>query len=454
MNGQVLYHDIFDHKGPLIFFIYGFAYIISNDTFLGGYIIESLFLFAGLSYIYLTARLYINNVYSFIVALLFSLFALEHGANGGSAEEFILMLMCIGTYYFVKYFKEPYQSVPKWVMFRHGVLAMAVFLIKLNLVVFFAFPLLVIFLQLLYRKEFKAFAISLTYTALGSLALILPIVGYFVLNSSFSDFWFSYFEFNRLYSVIVIDHHFFIGLAVKFSKLLFIFPVFTFFVMLGIFSFVFTPIFIKNTWGRVGLFLSALTLFVTILGVRYVLIYYYVPLAVFAALGWLSIAYFVNRWFDIKKTYFKYIYVVCSIVILLSGCYMKDFFGEKPSKLLSREFNTSVETAFTPTLNKENNPTLMILGLDDGISLFTKANVLPNVKYFFYPNIFYPSYPVVRDAQESYINNKEVDFIIMCDIAIYYDYFTGLESLKNNYSVVNTFKDPKNDITYYLYKVK
>lgn len=34
-NGRTLYAEAFDHKGPLIFFIYGIGYAISNTSFIG-----------------------------------------------------------------------------------------------------------------------------------------------------------------------------------------------------------------------------------------------------------------------------------------------------------------------------------------------------------------------------------------------------------------------------------
>jgi hypothetical protein len=38
MNGKVLYRDIFDHRGPLLYFYYGIGYLISNMDFKGVFI--------------------------------------------------------------------------------------------------------------------------------------------------------------------------------------------------------------------------------------------------------------------------------------------------------------------------------------------------------------------------------------------------------------------------------
>ena len=39
-NGKVPYKDLFEQKGPLLYFIYGIGYLISHDTFLGVYLLE------------------------------------------------------------------------------------------------------------------------------------------------------------------------------------------------------------------------------------------------------------------------------------------------------------------------------------------------------------------------------------------------------------------------------
>ena len=42
MNGGVFYRDSFDQKGPLLYFIYGLAYLISHNTFRGVFVMEIL----------------------------------------------------------------------------------------------------------------------------------------------------------------------------------------------------------------------------------------------------------------------------------------------------------------------------------------------------------------------------------------------------------------------------
>ena len=61
MNGGIIYRDIFDQKGPLLYFIYGIGYLISNTTFLGVFILEIIALAAVLSAEYKILKLYLGH---------------------------------------------------------------------------------------------------------------------------------------------------------------------------------------------------------------------------------------------------------------------------------------------------------------------------------------------------------------------------------------------------------
>ena len=60
-NGKVLYLDLFDQKGPLLFFIYGLASLISYKTFLGVFILEVISFTIFLYYAYKLIRMYLKE---------------------------------------------------------------------------------------------------------------------------------------------------------------------------------------------------------------------------------------------------------------------------------------------------------------------------------------------------------------------------------------------------------
>lgn len=53
INGKIPYKDLFEQKGPLLYFIHGISYIISNKTFIGVFILEVLS-FINLDYSWIT----------------------------------------------------------------------------------------------------------------------------------------------------------------------------------------------------------------------------------------------------------------------------------------------------------------------------------------------------------------------------------------------------------------
>ena len=47
-NGKMPYRDVFDQKGPYLYFLYGLAYLVSHTTFAGVFILEVICAFLDL----------------------------------------------------------------------------------------------------------------------------------------------------------------------------------------------------------------------------------------------------------------------------------------------------------------------------------------------------------------------------------------------------------------------
>ena len=62
LNGRVLYRDIYDHKGPFLYFLHGLAILISNRSFLGVYLIEIVAFTCFLAAAWKILRLYCTDV--------------------------------------------------------------------------------------------------------------------------------------------------------------------------------------------------------------------------------------------------------------------------------------------------------------------------------------------------------------------------------------------------------
>lgn len=473
-NGKTLYTEAFDHKGPLIFFIYGFGYLISNDSFIGMFLIQWIAWVIMVYYIYKLSKLYLDKVFAYIVAVIFPVFIIKIMKAGGAAEEFILVFECISLYYFVRYFKEKNASFHKpAIMFVHGIICSAVLFIKLNLLVFWLFPLAAIFFNLLLKKEFKNFAVNmLTYIA-GCLVIALPILLYLYANDALQEGYSIYIELNRKYAEIQS-----ISSSIELILLrvvyLFMDPFSLFFLtLIGVFYFPLKHI--KHTLGKYALLLSGVSLYIIIFMSPVFQMYYPIVFLIFSALGLLALFIYISEF--IKTVHADAVTPIYLLVITIAMIYIgysqTDLGNSKiAGSMVSLEPGLLTQK-FHDEIIKEENPTLLNVGFGIGNSLFTTCKIVPNIRYFVSPNLTYESYPQMRNEQTKYIENKEVKFVLIPIPLLNIDgstkvqkrrkignqdYFMNLPAFKENYTliladtIINTI-DEKNIEILQLYKL-
>ena len=69
-GGLTIYKDIFEQKGPLLYLLHAAACLISDTSFVGVYVVQSVFLSFTLFAAYKIASLYVTTVWSIISAVL------------------------------------------------------------------------------------------------------------------------------------------------------------------------------------------------------------------------------------------------------------------------------------------------------------------------------------------------------------------------------------------------
>ena len=449
-NGKILYVDAFDHKGPLIFFIYGIGYLISNTSFFGMYIIEAVMWVLMVCSGYLIAKLYLDKMYAFIIALIFPLLVLSHSSEGGSAEEFIIVFESISLLLFLIYFKEKDNKTHKPVyMFVQGIMCAATILIKINLIVFWFFPLLAVFINILKNKEYKNLIQNIIAYIGGLLALILPVLIYFIWNNALSDTWKTYIVLNGNYAKLEDISQITENLVVRFYQRLRFETIEYLIILTGVFLF---PIkYIKNIPGKISIMLSFIALHIVIFMSPNYVFYYSIPYYIFSLLGCITIFSVLRKYLELEAKW--YFYILFSVFALMIGIKEKNFFSTSKSVLLREQEPDDLVFRFSNIITKEENPTLLNLSLDLGNGVFTKANIMPNVKYFISPNLPHTIYPEMRDEQTRYIENKQVQFIILSEFSFNFDYFYNLPDLNKNYEIIDRYIEHGTK-TYYLYKRK
>ena len=69
IEGQVIYKDLFDHKGPIMYLINAIAYLISPK--IGLFVVEIVLIYIGALFIFKTSKIFVNEKISFIMALFY-----------------------------------------------------------------------------------------------------------------------------------------------------------------------------------------------------------------------------------------------------------------------------------------------------------------------------------------------------------------------------------------------
>ena len=121
-QGLVLYQDMFDHKGPLVFPVYIVYWLTSSATPYGVWLLDIFILFLSLCLIYRMAKLYVANNHALLIASLMACFIqLPFVDEGGS--DWLVMPGCIySCYLLAKRLKdEQYCSLKEIFLFSASV---------------------------------------------------------------------------------------------------------------------------------------------------------------------------------------------------------------------------------------------------------------------------------------------------------------------------------------------
>ena len=424
MNGKVLYRDLFEQKGPLLYFIHGLAYLISKNTFLGVYIFEVIFFTVFLYFCSKIICIYYKKEYSYIVLPIIAAIVLNlvNFSHGDSAEEFTLPLLAISLYYLLRYFKNEY---PKEINFKvillNGFLAGCVMWIKYSLLGFWFGWMMMIFISSLINKRFKSSVKECFIFLVGMFLATIPWIIYFGINGAMKE-WINTYIFTNLNSYTV-DYTWIQKLQFIYTRIkegLVLNPVYGIVTCLGILYILFCNKVVKNIIGKVAILVSIITsiVFVYIGGRGY--IYYFLIFAPFVIFGILFFIEILNRYINIKKRKKLFIFsgVVLSIILFAFTLkYNHNTYMMKVNK------DNLFQYKFAKIINQTPNATLLNYGsLDNGLYLTT--GIIPNIKHFEIQNIPYKKYPENRDEQNRYIKEGITDYILirinagtkLCDI--------------------------------------
>lgn len=204
-KGYIPYKDLFDHKGPMLYFIYAIADLIMHGK-MGLLILQFVNLYIINYCIYRIALLYnctIKKVW--ILLFVFMTFFIGTIGEGAMNEEFSLSFLFISFYLCLKDIRKASVDIKTQPTllntFIYGISFAIVFLIRANNAALICGIILGYTILLLKEKQYILLLKNVMVFVLGVLIISIPLIIYFIEKNAFDDFIFCSFTYNFIYAV-------------------------------------------------------------------------------------------------------------------------------------------------------------------------------------------------------------------------------------------------------------
>ncbi len=445
LHGKVLYKDIFDHKGPYLYFLYGLAYLIDATSFFGVYLLEILSCAFSLFFAFHIIVEFASGKAGYILTPLFAATALSSASFywGGSAEEMFLPFLLWSLWIFVKNWKSDEENeLSLHEIFVIGICAGVWALVKYTLLLFFASIMILLLLHRIYEKDLKNALKYCIAFFLGFVLAFIPWVIYFVSNGAVKDWIDSYILINYKYAsgdsaskgVGATIYNWVMTLYWD----IYYNPFYMIWVIVGMFGVIFGK---RKHWiTRFDLWVIFGLSFVGIYLSGTMLKYYALPLCIFAPIGLGMAGRFAGKLLK-NGLSVKAVAALSSVMVSISaaGVYK-----------LSNNVSFMKETdyylfTFRDIILESEDPSLLNYGcLDAG--LFTLCDIQPEMKWFHQVNA---QIPEMFEEQQNAIDHGLTEYVYArsdrypANIDVHYELVSQIQT-----DVTGV------DFTYYLFRRK
>ena len=197
LSGKMLYRDVWDNKGPLLYYLNALGLYLGRDSRWGVWFLEFIFVFLAAIAGFKLSR----EVFGFLPAIFATVgwvMSLVFVLDGGNlTEEYALPLQFLSLYLF---WRAEKRKLSFWPLFLIGILGGLAFLLRQNLI---GVTISILFFLLIRGWQGKDFLKSVRKSGVVLLGFSLPIAvvyGYFAKNQALADLIEATFRFNLAYS--------------------------------------------------------------------------------------------------------------------------------------------------------------------------------------------------------------------------------------------------------------
>lgn len=408
INGIVPYKDLYEQKGPYVYFLFALDNIIP----MAAYTIEILACGITLFFAYKMVKNYSKTpLINVIVFGIIAYFSESFSHGGGTVEEYFMPIMIYVIYIGLEYTKGNKSALTYKQFLLIGIYSGMILWAKYSLLGFFIGWCIVPFGIMIKNKEWKKIKTGIGCIVIGVIAVTIPVFIYFGYNQAIKDLIQVYFVDNiGMYTVkdnIIINV--IVGVIID--------SIVSKFVMIGVILGLINIFKLTKLEKAYFLIIFAVML-LTIYGGGTFYRYYYFPFTFY-------ILFMV--------TSHKLTKVIAVILIGLSILLNSNIRHMQYEKMDMPQYK------FAEIICKEKNPTVLNYNFLDG-GFYAAAEVVPNIKYFCHLNI-----GIGSKEMEQHIKNKKVDFYICRDKQIQFDGYTEVSSA--------SFQYEEQYRTYYLYQL-
>ena len=195
LDDVVPYRDLYEQKGPLLYFLHAGAALVSYDTFTGVWLLEVAAAWGFLYFSHLTMRLLGGSGAGRLAVLAVVVYCSPCFSYGDSAEELCLPVLAGTLWVAVRAVMEE-RRVPLWQWLAVGAGAAAVLWIKYTMLGFYVGWGLFMAVLMWRRHRVKGLLLRVVIAAVGMLLVTIPVIAYFEAHGAVGDLVEAYFTNN------------------------------------------------------------------------------------------------------------------------------------------------------------------------------------------------------------------------------------------------------------------
>ena len=203
LHGHIPYRDLFDQKGPAIFFVDMLGYFITGDK-LGVFLIQVIASVISVIFIYKILRRSMKEIYAVIFACL-GIFAFACNYEyGNMVEEYINPFLIICFYFITEWVAQKSKDKPEHnylYAFFYGLTFGLCVMSRMTNAVSVCIAVLFIVIYLCANKAWINLLHNALAFILGTALAIIPFMIYFAIKNCSYDFWYGTILYNISYAM-------------------------------------------------------------------------------------------------------------------------------------------------------------------------------------------------------------------------------------------------------------